>query len=222
MSRLVWGLTFFRFDNIHYVDQAMLEGLNLAEFEVVDRIRARRVPGPLQALDLTLLHSLPVADGWNLFLGSIRAKTTLPAAFRKLLIYRVAICNSAWYEWDDHVTLAMRVGLSAEAMELIKQRNLSNVDSTQQEKAGMGNGEWAALMITDEMTNNVKVREERFRKLQEHFGSRELVEIIATIGCYNCVSRFLLALDVGERNETDLGLSEDNDTTASSPQAAYF
>ena len=30
--------------------------------------------------------------------------------------------------------------------------------------------------------------------------SQELVELVATIAAYNCVSRFLVALDVGECN----------------------
>ena len=32
------------------------------------------------------------------------------------------------------------------------------------------------------------------------FGERGVVEITATVAAYNCVSRFLVALDVGERN----------------------
>lgn len=69
------------------------------EQAIVSRIQARRAPRPLQALDLTLLHSPPVADGWNAFLGAVRTRTSIPADARELAISRVAVVNRAWYEW---------------------------------------------------------------------------------------------------------------------------
>jgi hypothetical protein len=50
------------------------------------------------------------------------------------------------------------------------------------------------------MTLAVEVPDEAFATLKEQFGEREIVELTATIGTYNCVSRFLVALDVNERN----------------------
>jgi len=45
----------------------------------------------------------------------------------------------------------------------------------------------------------VSVPPELFERVREKFGEREIVEMSATVGAYNCVSRFLVALDVGER-----------------------
>jgi alkylhydroperoxidase family enzyme len=50
------------------------------------------------------------------------------------------------------------------------------------------------------MTLDVLVPDEVFANLKEQFSEKEVVEITATIAAYNCVSRFLVALDVGERN----------------------
>lgn len=50
------------------------------------------------------------------------------------------------------------------------------------------------------MTLNVTVSDEIFAELKKHYNEREVVEITATIAAYNCVSRFLVALDVGEKN----------------------
>lgn len=61
--------------------------------------------------------------------------------------------------------------------------------------------QWAVMAYTDAMTRDVKVREEIFEKLRLYFGQKEIVEITATVAAYNCVSRFLVALDVGEMNE---------------------
>jgi len=36
-------------------------------------------------------------------------------------------------------------------------------------------------------------------RLESHFSHKEIVELAGTVASYNCVSRFLLALNVGER-----------------------
>jgi alkylhydroperoxidase family enzyme len=58
----------------------------------------------------------------------------------------------------------------------------------------------AVLRFTDAMTLDVRVPDDVFGELKKHFSEREVVEITATVGAYNCVSRVLVALDVGERN----------------------
>ncbi|UKZ62817.1 uncharacterized protein TrAtP1_004052 [Trichoderma atroviride] len=62
--------------------------------------------------------------------------------------------------------------------------------------------QWAVLVYTDEMTRTVQVKDETFAALKRHFSDQEVVEITATVAAYNCVSRFLVALDVGEKNGT--------------------
>lgn len=56
------------------------------------------------------------------------------------------------------------------------------------------------MLYTDAMTLNISVPESVFRIMSESFNEREIVEITATVAAYNCVSRFLVALDVGEKN----------------------
>ncbi|EGS18491.1 uncharacterized protein CTHT_0050930 [Thermochaetoides thermophila DSM 1495] len=173
---------------------------NEDEAAIVARIQARRHPRPLQPLDLTLLHAPPVADGWNSFLGAIRTKTTLPDDLRELAISRVAVCNSAWYEWHHHAPLAVKAGVSEAGMAVVKREGALKVEEGVPE--GLNEKQWVVVCYTDEMTRNVKVREEMFERVRGLFGEREVVELTATIACYNCVSRFLVALDVGERNNT--------------------
>jgi len=57
------------------------------------------------------------------------------------------------------------------------------------------------------MTRNVEVKEETFAELKRLFNEKEVVEITGTIAAYNCVSRFLVALNVGENNgkKPDIG-----------------
>ena len=53
------------------------------------------------------------------------------------------------------------------------------------------------------MTLDVTVPDDIFKNLKTHFTDKEIIEITATIAAYNCVSRFLVALDVGECNGKD-------------------
>ncbi|KAL1891331.1 hypothetical protein Cpir12675_005015 [Ceratocystis pirilliformis] len=167
--------------------------------EIVRRIQERRHPRPLQSLDLALLHSPALADGWNHFLGAVRTRTSLSDDLRELAISRVAVCNRAWYEWMHHAPLAVKAGVSEEAMEAIKTETpLSEVAKSDL----LSEKQWAVLVYTDEMTRNVQVTDGTFAKLKSLFSDSEVVEITGTIAAYNCVSRFLVALDVGERNAT--------------------
>lgn len=161
---------------------------------IVDRVRARRAPRPLTSLDLALLHSPPVADGWNSFLGAVRTRTTLPADLRELAICRVASVNRAWYEWMHHAPLATAAGVGDEAMEFVKTR-AGALGGVGKPEAGLSEKQWAVLCIADEMTRNVEVSEGTFAAVKGLFEEREVVEIVSTVACYNCVSRFLVALD---------------------------
>ena len=61
--------------------------------------------------------------------------------------------------------------------------------------------EWAVLLYADEMTRNVDVDNATFERLKTvGFSQQEIVEITATAASYNMVSRFLVALDIGEQN----------------------
>lgn len=168
------------------------------EEAIVARIRSRRAPNPLQALDLTLLHSPPVADGWNSFLGAIRTRTSLPADIREVAICRVAVLNQAWYEWMHHAPLAFAGGVSEAGLRSL--RDTGSAGRGKEFEEGLTEKQAAVKVYTDAMTKDVVVSEEVFARVKGLFSEREVVEITATVAAYNCVSRFLVALDVGEQN----------------------
>lgn len=61
--------------------------------------------------------------------------------------------------------------------------------------------EWATLRYADAMTREVSVPQSLFDELKALFSEQEVVEITATVAAYNLVSRFLVALDIGEQND---------------------
>jgi 4-carboxymuconolactone decarboxylase len=158
------------------------------EGETADLLRVRR-GGQLSALDRLLLHSPPVAEGWNALLGALRTGTTLPADLRELIILRVAVLNGAAFEWAAHEPIGRRAGLGDE-----------HLAALQIPDAGAA-GVWtpvqaAVLAFTDASTTAVAVPDAVVTALLEHLDDRGVVEVVATVGGYAMVSRFLVALEV--------------------------
>ena len=175
---------------------------------IYSRIAARRAPRPLIPLDLALLHSPPVADGWNSFIGAVRTQTLIDAPIKELVISRVAVLNGAVLEWNAHALLALKGGVSLEGLESVRRAEVISKgrddEVPKDGEGGLSAREWAVLAYTDQMTKEVAVDEAVFERLKEFFTERDIVEITATVAAYNCVSRFLVALDVGENNGKDM------------------
>jgi 4-carboxymuconolactone decarboxylase len=159
--------------------------------EVADRIRLRR-GGYLTELDQTLLHSPPVADGWNSLLGAIRERCELAADVRELAILRVAALNGADYEWQAHEPEGLAAGLTAGQVAVLR-----NDPPDPAAETVLGARLSLALRYTDAMTRDVVVPDELFERLRERFDDRGIVELTATVAAYNLVSRFLVALRIG-------------------------
>jgi alkylhydroperoxidase family enzyme len=161
--------------------------------EIVERVKERR-GGKLLELDKALLHAPPIANGWNAFLKAIRTENSLEDSVREVAICRVAALNQAWYEWEAHAPLLEKTGVvSKEAIDNLKDRTRAGV--------GLDEKHLAVLEVTDASTLQIVVPQSKFDKLKKFFSDREIVEITATIAAYNCVSRFLVTLDVGEMAE---------------------
>ena len=155
----------------------------------------------------------------NSFLGSIRTKTSLPTSIRETAICRVAVLNRAWYEWESHSPILSSASgtfyfdLLSTLSAVLLNCNTNLLDVTPQQVEAvlkspprspqadvLGSKLPAVLTYADAMTLDVQVPDTVFAELKKIFSEREIVETTATIAAYNCVSRFLVALDVGERN----------------------
>ena len=77
--------------------------------ELVNAIRARR-GGEFINLDRMLLHSIPYARGWNIFMGAVRRDLSLPATLREIAMCGVAVLNGAEYEFIHHAPELLAAG----------------------------------------------------------------------------------------------------------------
>ncbi|KAG1361588.1 hypothetical protein G6F61_014288 [Rhizopus arrhizus] len=62
---------------------------------------------------------------------------------------------------------------------------------------GLAPGEAEVLALTDAMTRDIEVPDAVFAPLRARYDDTQLVELTATVGAYNMVSRCLVALRVG-------------------------
>lgn len=143
--------------------------------------------GSLLHLYAMLLHSPPVAEGWLGYFTAIRHKCLLPGSLRELVIMQIAHLNGAPYEAEQHAPIALKEGLTQAQIDALPGWQSSPLfDETQQ----------AALAYCDAMTQHVHVPPEVFARIRAAFAPRDIVELTATIGGYNMVSRFLEALGI--------------------------
>lgn len=154
--------------------------------ELVQAVQKRR-GGTLLNLDRQLLHSAPVASGWNTYLGSIRTGGILDGGVRELVILLVALLNRAPYEFVQHAPVALAEGVPQAKIDGLSDWRQSTLYSTLERDV---------LAYTEAMTVEVQVAQPVFDAVRAHFSDRELVELTATVAAYNMVSRFLEALQI--------------------------
>ena len=167
------------------------QAMDLAEpAELVAAIRKRR-GGQFINLDRMLLHSVPIAEGWNHFIGEIRNNLSLDPKLRELAMCGVAVLNGSEYEFFHHAPPFKKAGGTEEQVQglrLIGQASFPRNLFTQVEND--------AADLTFQMTRNIQVDSELMKRLQKELGSTDTVELVTVIAAYNMVSRFLIALDV--------------------------
>jgi alkylhydroperoxidase family enzyme len=164
---------------------------NLAEpAALVEAIRARR-GGRLLHLDRMLLHSPPLAAGWNGYLKAVRTELSLDPRLRELAMCVVASLNGAHYEFHHHAPEFLRAGGNAQQVEALRQPELAL-----RQEGLFDDTDLAALRLTIEMTRRVAVSDDTFAAVHAALGDRQTVELVGVIATYNMVSRFLVALGI--------------------------
>ncbi|MGX5654305.1 carboxymuconolactone decarboxylase family protein [Geodermatophilus nigrescens] len=153
-----------------------------------DLLRARR-GGALTVLDRLLLHSPPVAEGWNALLGALRGGTALPADLLELVVLRVAVLTGAEFEWTAHEPIGRRAGLTDLHLRRLR------ADDPAAEPVWTP-AQAAVLAFTDASARAVDVPDAVFAAVREHLDDRQVVELTVLVGGYCMVSRFLVAMRV--------------------------
>ena len=170
---------------------------------IYDRLLSQRPSGNFLPLDLTLLHSPKVAEGFYTFNGTIHRGTQTSKPLLELAICRVAVLNSSPYGWNTHGIIALKTGLAPEVLKTVMTLSSEDVQASTK-PSRLSPLEYNILKYTDEVTNKVKVSSGTFESLKSLLGNREIVELTVTIGTYNAVNRILVPLEVGLEDERNV------------------
>lgn len=111
---------------------------------------------------------------WNFRNYSVRGGSLGPR-LGELLILRVSVHISAWYEWASHVDRALQCGLNIDEINAVLKREIS--------------AEWIAkeaalLSAVDELMENRSLSAELRARMEQHFSPAEVLDIIAIHGMY--------------------------------------
>ncbi|MDO8904430.1 carboxymuconolactone decarboxylase family protein [Hydrogenophaga sp.] len=165
--------------------------LDLAEpADLVTAIRERR-GGQLLNLDRMLLHSAPLATGWNGFLKQVREHMSLDPQLRELAMCGVAVLNAAEYEFTQHAPVFLQAGGTQPQLDALRLLGTERFD-----QGAFSALQGDAAILTLQMTRHIRVEDAIMRRLQVALGNQALVELVGTVAAYNMVSRFLVALHV--------------------------
>ena len=117
-------------------------------------------------------------------LGSaILAQQKLPAKLREMAILRVAHLSPCRYEWVQHVSLAMLMGVTRAQVDAIERGEIR--------ASCFDEAERSVLDLATELTQGARGSEATFARLREHFSPQEIVELILAIGYYMMVVRLI-------------------------------
>jgi AhpD family alkylhydroperoxidase len=153
---------------------------------LAERITRER-GGRMLNLYRMLLNSPPVAEGWLTLFTAIRQKAKLADRYRELATLRVAVLNGADYEFQAHIPFALKAGVTQAQLDAMRAGRTPE---------GLEDADLAVLDYTEAMTRNIRVDDATFARIRRHFDDQETVELTATIGGYNLVSRFLEAMRI--------------------------
>ena len=130
----------------------------------------------------TLAHHPKLLKRWLVFGNHVLAKSTLSARDRELLILRVGwLCRSP-YEWGQHVVMARQAGLSDAEITRV---------SVGPDAPGWSPIEVALLRAADELHADQAISDPTYAALNAHYGERELLDVVFTVGQYHLVSMAL-------------------------------
>ena len=167
---------------------------------IYNRLLSQRPSGNFLPLDLTLLQSPKLAEGFYTFNGTIHRATKISKPLLELAICRVAILTSSTYGWNTHGIMALKSGLAPEVLKVVQTLSPEDVQASTK-TSQLSQLEYSVLKYTDEVTRDVKVSDETFESLKSSLGEREIVELTVTVGQYNAVNRILIPLEIGLEDE---------------------
>jgi AhpD family alkylhydroperoxidase len=135
----------------------------------------------------TMARQRKLFRGWLRFAGRLMPGGSLPRRETELIILRVAHLRGCGYEFEHHVRLGRRAGVTADDVARIK--------------AGPHDGGWPAreralLRAVDALIADRVLDDETWTELRAQLAEPQAIEFLLLVGHYDMLATFLLTLRV--------------------------
>jgi AhpD family alkylhydroperoxidase len=124
--------------------------------------------------------------GWLHFAGRLMPGGKLPRRSTELVILRVAHRRGCGYEFDHHVRLGRRAGVTHEDVDRVQLEALD----------GWPERERVLLQAADELVTTRDLTEETWASLVSAYDERRALELVLLVGHYDMLATTLLTLRV--------------------------
>jgi alkylhydroperoxidase family enzyme len=157
--------------------------INWAIGTVAGKVAGTRPPN----LFLTMARHRGLFRGWLFFAGRMMPGGKLPRRETELVILRVAHLAGSDYEFEHHVRLGGKAGVSDAEIERIVRP--------------LGEGEWgererAILAAVDELHQDHDLSDGNWTALRRYLDERQCIEFLLLVGHYAMLATFLTTLRV--------------------------
>lgn len=138
-------------------------------------------------LFLTMGRQHKLFRGWLRFAGRLMPGGTLPRRETELIILRVAHLRDCTYEFEHHVRLGRRAGVTAADVARVQ----AGPDAD-----GWSARERALLRAVDALHHDQDLDDALWSELREHLDEPRVIEFLLLVGHYEMLATFLLTLRV--------------------------
>ena len=146
-----------------------------AQKKALEQFASKRGAPPVRGPFLALLRSPDVMTPAEILGEYLQFKTVLPPKLREFVILITARQWTQDTEWNSHVAIAEKAGLSAE---------IATALAAGQRPAGMDEGEQIVYDFCDELNRNHSVTDATYAKAVSKFGEQGVVDLISVNGYY--------------------------------------
>lgn len=138
----------------------------------------------------TMARQPKLFRGWLRFAGRLMPGGTLPRRETELIILRVAHLRGCAYEFEHHVRLGRRAGVTPADVARV-QDGTGGTDAD-----GWTDREAALLAAADRLVQERDLDDATWAALRRHLGEPQTIEFLLLVGHYDMLATFLLTLRV--------------------------
>ena len=152
---------------------------------VFSRIAGRATRTAPPAIFTTLGRGRGLFWGWLHFAGKLMPGGKLPRRETELVILRVASLRGCDYEFEHHVRLGRRAGVTAADVERVRAGSTAT---------GWAGHERLLMQVTEELLGTKDLSDATWAELRAAYDERTVIEVLLLIGHYDMLATTLMTL----------------------------